>query len=311
MWNKIEFSDLYKFITSIGLLFIASAFIIPWLFLNQISGLQLSQEDYNVLTRKSKELFNNQIDISLWIVNNVKYIFWILISIGIICICLGLYFWIKKQKIKDQIEIYNRDKLKLEALNPEATDVKREKDIKEEFEISNTPSNTTNNEQLNQEKPREKPTVENLNKLKQNLENVENRFFEKITDYNPFNYQAQSNVRIDNFIIDIILKSNIRNRYKDIYIEIKFFQKNLNFELFKKSFGQTVRLRNHIYHKTNEVPKFHLFVVYRNDIGTSEEISRFKKTANEYLQQFRDINVDVKLLSEEEFNNFNVKKIFD
>lgn len=307
MWNKVEFSDLYKFITSIGLFFIASAFLVPWLFLNQTNGIQIPQNEYTSLTPKSQDFYEKRIDLSLWIINHLKYIFWILIIIGLLCIGIGLYFWIRKQKIKDQIEIFNRNILQFESLNPEATDIKREKDIKEELAVSEPEGHP---EMFDAKTKSAETTPAMIDQLKQNLVQVEQIFFEKINQFNPFNYKPQFNLKVNDFVVDILLKSTIVSKYRDIYIEIKYLQQGLNFELFQKHFGQTVRLRNYVFGITNRLPKFYLFIVYRNDIAPIDEIQRFKKATNEYLMQFRDIDVQVNILSEEEAHNYNVKQIF-
>ena len=288
----------------------ASAFLIPWLFLNQINGLQLPQEDYNSLTSKSRDLYENRIDLSLWIISNIHYIFLILIFIGILCIAIGLYFWIKKQKIKDQIEIYSRDKLKIETLNPEATDNKREEDVKEELSNLESFKNVEKADPEKEDSPTSKTDGTTIDQLKKNLEQIERLFFNKIEKYNPFNYKPTFNVKVDKFLVDILLKSTIVSKYRDKYIEIKYFQQSLNFELFQKYFGQTVRLRNHIMHLTNRLPTFYLFIVYNNEIASKEEIQRFKKATSEYLTQFRDIEVKVIILSEEEAENYDISQIF-
>ena len=73
MLNKIEFSDLYRFLTSIGLIFIASAFLIPWLFMKQELGV-ISISEYNDLIHSSKELVDNRINLNLLVIKALPFI---------------------------------------------------------------------------------------------------------------------------------------------------------------------------------------------------------------------------------------------
>ena len=67
MLNKIEFSDLYRFLTSVGLIIIASSFLIPWLFMKQEIGLLVSKSQYSELIENSKNLTDNRISLGLFI----------------------------------------------------------------------------------------------------------------------------------------------------------------------------------------------------------------------------------------------------
>lgn len=301
MLNKIEFSDLYKFLTSIGLLFIVSAFIIPWLLINQDTGLFIKQEEYNSLLENSKELVNNRIYFSLSILKILPWLSGILLIIGITLTIFGLKNWKEKQKLVDETDLYNLDILKAKILSPKDADAKAEKEIKEQIESDENQSETSKNESSN---------IENIEELKDNLKGVEKLFFDKIIEYNSFKYEAQFNVRLDdNYEVDILLKSTIVTKYLDRYVEIKYQQNRLSMEYFKKSFGSVVKLMNYVHTKTKKRERGYLIFIYKDDIADRKEIDRFKSAANQYLSQFKSIDIVTEILSYQEVEKYDISKI--
>ena len=98
MLNKIEFSDLYRFLTSIGLIFIASAFLIPWLFMKQELGI-ISTSEYNELIQSSKDLVDNRISLNLLVIKALPFISILLFLFGCFLIFVGFKKW-KKNKME-------------------------------------------------------------------------------------------------------------------------------------------------------------------------------------------------------------------
>ena len=97
MLNKIEFSDLYKFLTSVGLIFIVSAFIIPWLFMREGVGILVSEIEYGALIEESKNLTDKRIELNSLVISSIPWISSILFLFGLIIVGFGLYHWKKKQ----------------------------------------------------------------------------------------------------------------------------------------------------------------------------------------------------------------------
>ena len=303
MFNKIEFSDLYKFLTSIGLLFIVSAFIIPWLLINQNTGLFISQAEYNLLLEKSKELVIERISFSLFIIQILPWISGALLIIGIILTFFGLRKWKKKQKMVDETDMYNLDILKAKILSPKDADAKAEKEIKEQIQSDENQSEISKNESSK---------IENIEELKTNLKGVEKIFFDKIREYNSFKYEPQFNVRLDdNYEVDILLKSTIPTKHLDRYVEIKYQQNRLNMEYFKKSFGSVVKLMNYVHSKTRKRERGYLIFIYKENIADIKEIERFKSAANLYLSQFKSIDIVTEILSFQEAEKYDITKIID
>ena len=135
MLNKIEFSDLYKFLTSVGLIFIVSAFIIPWLFMREGVGILVSEIEYGALIEESKNLTDKRIELNSLVISSIPWISSILFLFGLIIVGFGLYHWKKKQNRVDETEILNLVELrsKIQKLNTSEIREKAKTEVEEEI----------------------------------------------------------------------------------------------------------------------------------------------------------------------------------
>ncbi|PRX12467.1 hypothetical protein [Nonlabens ulvanivorans] len=303
MLNKIEFSDLYRFLTSIGLIFIASSFIIPWLFMKQELGV-ISSTDYNGLIQSSKDLVDNRISLNLIVIKALPFISIGLFLFGCLLIFIGFKKWKKKQDGIDET-----DGIKLELLRATKQLDSEEIDEKAEMEVQEEIQESTSSEKIKDEKPKAK-SKEEIEKLKTNLIGMEKLFYDKIIEFNSFAYEPKANVKIDDkFEADIVLTPNNKRKNPDIIIEVKYLQTKLNMDIVKKSFSALVRMRNHIFNSSKRSPTLILIMVYRSDIGNADEIRRFKNGVVEYLSQFSVGTFRHFILNEQEAENFNINTI--
>src|SRR5687768_7405134 len=123
MFNKIEFSDLYKFLTSVGLLFIASAFIIPWLYMKQDMGVSITNEEYEQLVNGSKYLVDRKICFSIFLIKILPFVCIFLFLSGIFLSYFGISNWLKKQKYADETEEINLAELRSRARNLKPSEI--------------------------------------------------------------------------------------------------------------------------------------------------------------------------------------------
>lgn len=304
MLDKIEFSDLYKFLTSIGLIIIASSFLIPWLLLKSDFGILISIEEYNQLIENSKKLANNRIDLNLFILKIIPYLSSALFLIGALLSFYGIKKWKEKQQTVDET-----DKLKLDELRAKIKELtSKEIDEKAELEIKNEI------EENDDEKPVKKvesiKEKENIEELKTNLINMENLFFQKMINYNSFVYEPKSNVKIgDKIQVDIFLKSLDFQKYPDIFVEVKYIQSKLKFSIVQEGFGYLVRAFQNYTKGNSKKLKTYLIVVYKSDIAELSEIKRFIMATNNYLNKYNKSVFNILIMNDKEAENFDIKKI--
>lgn len=102
--NKIEFSDVNRFITSLGLIFIGLAFFLPWFLIQNNSILIIEQAEINKLTPIAKKTIESQQE-TIFTINTIfPYISIILIISGLIFLAFGIWKWNKRQTIIDKIQ---------------------------------------------------------------------------------------------------------------------------------------------------------------------------------------------------------------
>ncbi len=125
--NKLEFTDLYRFLVSLGMVLIAFAVLVPWLFLHETFDLNLKATEISELTDTAQTLIVLRQNIALWFLQNMVWISVSLTAMGLILSLTGSVFWMKKQHNVDSIDDLSLQKTKydveksrreLEPLNP-------------------------------------------------------------------------------------------------------------------------------------------------------------------------------------------------
>lgn len=200
--DKIDFSDINKFITSIGLILIGLALVLPW-FVNQNADILLIEENVlNQATPVAQEIISYQQKSILDYLNLLPYLFFSLIGAGLTLVIFGLRRWNIRQRV-----IY--------GIQDEEWRLKKQEGISKEEKKENI-SNEIGDEQ---------PAKED--EINQYLQVEENIYLKLARAYNV-NYQVEQNIKIDRTNFDIILKSKYTNKRPDIIVEIKYYKRILS-----------------------------------------------------------------------------------
>ncbi len=321
MFDKVEFSDLYKFKTSIGLILIGLGIILSWLFLKQDSELLISYEEYYNLIPQSKTLFDKKLSLTSDIIAFLPYISLLLIIVGIILTILGYCKWNTKQKIADATEKINYDNLKAGIKSQSGTEILEtaDKDVKDELKYK------SDEELLNESKEKVEPNKEvkedikkgsteiiekPIEELKDNLINMENLFLEKITTYNSFNYKVKSQVKVANtYEVDFLLNAFDTKKHNDLIIEIKYLQSKLTMQLIRDAFNKGMHIHSLYYNSTKRSNRFILIVIYKEDIAEKEELSRFLKAVEEYIIEINSNTHKIIVMSDKEAKDYQIQNI--
>lgn len=197
--NKIEFSDINKFLTSLGLIFIGVAILLPWFINQNIDLIILEQEKIDKTTTTAKTIITKQQDYLLFISQNLICIVATLIGLGLLLLIIGIYRWKKRQYVIDEIQ---NEELKSKRLQNISKDEKKEI-IENEIGSS----------------------VENKSTAVQKYLDIENLIYLKLAPYYKVNYETSQDMRIGQFTYDIILKSKYIEKREDLILEIKYFDK--------------------------------------------------------------------------------------
>tara|TARA_R110002050_G_scaffold116847_2_gene233409 strand:+ start:73908 stop:74825 length:918 start_codon:yes stop_codon:yes gene_type:complete len=303
MFNKIEFSDLYKFLTSTGLIVLGSAFFIPWLFMKQDQGLLISESEYKLLNEQARLLFDSRIELNLLISKSILWFSLALLIIGISTMCFGIWKWSERQKILDEAQNIDIAEKRVGQKNLKPSEVLRKADSEIEEEIEAKADD-------NKENIVKEITPEKRNMLKSNLIDLENLFYQKILEFNTFNYKVSSNIKIaDKYRIDLLLNSYNNAKHRDVLVEMKFLQNKLSMQLIRDSYKHFREAFIYYTNTTQRKGTMVFIVVYRNDIADDKEMNRFIKAFFDFRDEINNSNVKFIIMDDDEAERFDVKEI--
>lgn len=102
--NKLEFGDVNKFLTSLGLIFIALSFALPWFFTQQNTLLTIKESDLKSFTLQAQEVLISQQNLLLQISKHILIISILLFIVGILVLIVGIVRWWRRQNVIDEIQ---------------------------------------------------------------------------------------------------------------------------------------------------------------------------------------------------------------
>jgi uncharacterized membrane protein YidH (DUF202 family) len=223
--NKIEFSDVNRFLTSLGLIFIGLAFFLPW-FINQNQAtLIIEAEKLKKLTPTAQVVIKEQQDTILLINNAIPYLSVGLIILGVLLLVIGIVRWNKRQVITDKIQ---DEELKTKEIQNLSSQDKRDI-IAEEIDSEN--ANSGGDEQLE-----ENIINDNINKYL----NIENQIYLQLESAYNSRFALTPDVKIGDHNYDLIMKSKDTSADNDRIVEFKFYSNTLILENIKDASTQLV-----------------------------------------------------------------------
>lgn len=294
--QKIDYSDINKFLVSFGLILIVLAGLIPYLYYKEDFGIYLSQCQINNLETNAKSLFINKRNTIIQIQLILPWISLSLTLIGIVSIIIGLIRWFKRQAKIDEKFDKEIEKLSLEirSLTPEEQEQKAKEEAAEieiaEIEIA---------ENLNSR------ISESYNKYIKIEKSISNTF----SKYDSKNFKVLFEQKIGNrFSFDILLKA-INEKYSDRIIEIKYFKSHLSYSIIEKTLLQLESAA--VYYKQaarkQVVPV--LLIIYNNKIEEKNISSIKSRLLNLSQNSYGLKRLKVEFIKETEIENFDVKKV--
>lgn len=300
MFEKIDFSDLYKFLTSIGVVLILSAFFIPWLFISNASNYSLSISEYNSLTEGAKDLYGNKVALLNLILKNVYYISFILLLFGASLLSLGLYKWSQRQKTFDQMDFLSLIKLKHETKS--LTDIEsRSKTVREiETQIAEVAQDETENVDRNLEK----------NEMINSAEAIKDEIYNLIINIDNFNFDIEKNVKILNtWEFDLFLTSINNKVNADRAIEVKYFQKNISLTNIKNDFGRLKTFSSNYRARLKRHLRIYVLVIYENALVNGEVKGRFDFAIKELNKEGRGSKIETIAISKSHLTKEIIEKL--
>ena len=265
--NKIEYSAIYKFLTSLGLILFALAFIIPWFLLKKTFYLDIEQETINKLTPVAQKIILEQQNILLYLNLIIPIISLLLLTLGIIFFVFGIYKWNKRQKVLDALQ---DEDLKSKKIH-NATENEKMNEIKKEIDEYNRISENKN---INQKE---------INYKVNSYLNIENKVSSLIFKKYSKNYHIINNAKIDNYFYDLILEPNQYSKYHKL-IEIKYYTRTIKYIQIKDFVSQFLLKIQYYKEKFSRNIYSYLIIVY-NKVETDINLKNYIETAVLYARE--------------------------
>jgi hypothetical protein len=296
--EKIEYSDLNKFLVSIGITLIAIASVIPWLYLREPFDLNIEESQIQKLTESAQLVISKRQDFILYTINYIGYISIGLLCLGLGCIALGIRRWDKKQKDLDKRDeaITKKHEAELKQLTKEEIENKAEKELE------------TVKQDMEENKITPLPTMVKKNIFVPKYLQLERLFFEKLMLSLYPDFKVWSNNKIDDFEYDIILESSIKNR-NDYIFEIKYFPKEYSKDVLQEAAIRLGIATKHYINKTKRAAKPILVIVSIKDIFGEKNRNEFKNFTKTNLRDFRQMTLVE--LNIEEINDLSKEQIIE
>lgn len=280
--NKIEFSDVNRFITSLGLIFIGLAFFLPWFLIQNNSILIIEQAEINKLTPIAKKTIESQQE-TIFTINTIfPYISIILIISGLIFLAFGIWKWNKRQTIIDKIQ---DEELKAKEIQNLSLQDKRELIA---VEIADNEI-VDNNE------------IDDVNQNIDNYIEIENQIYLQISQGYKNRFALTQNVKIGDYYYDIILKSKNLETDNDRIVEIKFYKNRLELDKLKDTSTRLViSAKNYdTTFKRRTLP--YLLIIY-NGVEFDLNVADYKTKLQNYSKTLGKI-IRVKFIKQSELIN--------
>lgn len=294
--EKIEYSDLNKFLVSLGVTLIALSILILWLFFREPFDLLVEQKNIDNLTDTAQAIIyarQDQVSLLIRIVPGIS----ISLSLsGLISLIIGLCRWLKKQKLLDERDVMTNKKLKQELKKLSETEVAH----KAETEYMQTIKEQA--EQIQKiVDPNEKQQF-----IRSYLE-VEQLISSKLITQFSNTYDVLVNHKLNQFEYDVILRPRNDDNLDKI-IEIKYSPNELTLQYIRETmirFGIATQFYKETMHKLVKPILIVVIPKVKYDINSLTIL----KDAFIHVHSLKVENFSLQFISQDELNNLTKERL--
>ena len=204
---KVEYSDLYKFVTSIGIALISLSVLVPWLFFREPFDLLLKQDEVKLLTPLAQSIIQNRQVLLQTAFVVLPWFSLVSFTLGLLAVLIGGVMWLRKtQKLTDKMNELNIRLLenKLAAETPEQANEKRAEEFKSQIESEAEPVTEVRKESSEGRTARTlEPDV--VSDFVQSAYNVERKLADSLAQCFIETHETLTNRRLGAASFDIVL----------------------------------------------------------------------------------------------------------
>jgi hypothetical protein len=263
--NKLEYSDLYKFLVSLGVVLISLSLVAPWLFLRESFDTLIKASDISDLTPTAQALLTYRQHAALWFIRNIWWISLLLAIGGLLPLAAGIVLWVRKQRLLDR-----REEIEARKVSLEVEKLRREVEPLTPIEIAMKGIGEVE-EEIKAEEALESSVISSIESRVQEYLRVEEIFLNKlITCYGEERVLIQQ--RIEEAIYDAILMSD-NPGVMDVVFEVKRLTRHFSLDRLQATIDQVSHLIQGyailMGRMTTSVVGIVLFVVPEGDLAST------------------------------------------
>lgn len=288
--EKIEYSDLNKFLVSVGVALMTISILIVWLFFREPFDLLLEQKTIDNLTETAKTIIltrQGQVSYLLWI---IPWVALILFLLGLTSLIIGLIRWLKKQRLLDERDELTNKKLQkeLEKLSEKEVVAKAETEYKQTVDEQAQPA------EAKTETSAKEQFVKSYLQVEQTISDKLKLFFSD-------KYRVLTNYRLKHFEYDIILNAPLKLD-TDKIIEIKYYPNGVTSQYIRETLIR-MEIAKGFYQETMQKPvKPVLIIVLPENKYNLFETAKLKETTKQ-LKHIKLDNLSLHFIPQNKLND--------
>lgn len=301
MNDKFEYSDLYKFVTSLGVALLVVGCVLPWFFLKEPFDLTIKQSELVLLTPIAQRIIEkrqNEAGLALQLLPWVSAIFCI---VGVGFFAYGLNRWWRRQDVRDRAENASMAKLEAELSTMLPAEVEQKVLSEIEAEVA-TPI-----EQPVESGQKEKLPTATMSSQVAQYRALESLLLKRLQECYSRTYSVSSNQKLGAAEFDLVLKSNDSSR-EDVIFEIKRGSRSFGYNWWRDNVKRLEVLAQLYRSRLKTEVEPILFVIYPHNVVPSPRMKDHAETA---IRDFGEPGSRARIctMAEHELNSYSCSEL--
>lgn len=288
--EKIEYSDLNKFLVSVGVALMTISILLVWLFFREPFDLLIAQKTIDNLTETAQTIIKTRQGQVIHLLCIIPWLAPVLFLLGLISLIIGLTRWLKKQRLLDE-----RDELTNKKMQKELEKLSE----KEVVDKAETEYKQTVNERDQPTEPKAETSAKE--QFVKSYLQVEQTISDKFKLFFSDKYRVLTNYRLKHFEYDIILNAPLKLD-TDKIIEIKYYPNGVTSQYIRETLIRMEIAKGFYQETMQKSVKPVLIIVLPENKYNLFEIAKHKETTKQ-LKHIKLDNLSLHFISQNKLND--------
>jgi hypothetical protein len=276
--TRVEYSDFYKFVVSVGVALLAIAFALPWAFLREPFDLYFETSKLGSLSAAQRAILAHRLGLLSWVFRYLPWISSACAVAGLVAIFVGLYLWWDRQVVRDRVEDVAAAKAEkeLQGMSAEQQSAR----VQAEVELSEPETMLSNQQSSSVSKYFE----------------IERRFFDCLEKCLRRSYELLRNQRMGATEFDLILQS-LNGSSPDIIVELKVIRQGFKSGWLRESALRLATATQLYKRNMDRTALSVLVIVFLGEMPSRLELDQYDQRVQQALLQL-GTTVKIEYMSE-------------